>query len=61
MKKTEGFINASYRKIPAYFNLETNEIRGRNLFYDILIDINVWFDVEILGIEEFPILIEKDE
>ena len=50
---------ARYRGIPAYFNLETNEIQGRNWIYDILIEINIWIDVNIVEIEEFPILIEE--
>jgi hypothetical protein len=51
---------AYYRGIPAYFDPETNELMGRNVFYDILIDINIWFDVYIVDIEEFPIWIEKN-
>lgn len=52
---------AYYRKIPAYFNVETGELRGRNMLYSFLININLWFDVQILGVEEFPILVEKDD
>ncbi len=51
---------AYYRKIPAYFNLETSELRGRNKIYDILISINIWIDCNIIQVEEFPILIEED-
>lgn len=51
---------AYYRRIPCYFNEETNEIIGRNKFYDILIDINIWFDYEILNLEELPVWIEED-
>lgn len=50
---------AYYRKIPAYFNEETLEIRGRNKFYNWLIAINIWIDINIVGIDEFPILVEK--
>lgn len=49
MKKPENFKNAYYRKIPAYYNLKTDELKGRNWFYDILID------SKILMLEEFPI------
>jgi len=51
---------AYYRKIPCYFDSDTNEILGRNIFYDILIDINIWIDFTLLGIEELPIWIEED-
>ncbi|PQL91008.1 hypothetical protein [Apibacter adventoris] len=60
MKKPENFKNAYYRKIPAYFNLETDELIGRNWFYDLLIEINVFVDAKILMLEEFPILIKED-
>lgn len=52
---------ALYRKIPCYFDKETNEIIGRNKFYDILLDIVIWFDLNILQVEEFPIWIEMDD
>lgn len=52
---------ARYRKIPIYFNPDTGEIKGRNKFYDILVDINIWIDIKIVNIEYFPIWIEEDE
>jgi len=52
---------ARYRGIPCLFNPETNEIEGTNWLTSLLIDINVWFDIEIIGVEEFPIYIEDDE
>ena len=39
-KRKEGYKNAHYRNIPAYFNIEESAIEGRNWFYDLLIDIN---------------------
>ncbi len=58
--KNTNFKKAYYRSIPAYFNLETNEIKGRNWFYNILISINLWIDINIIEVEEFPIMVEKD-
>jgi hypothetical protein len=52
---------AYYRRIPAYFDPETNEIMGRNKFYDILIDINIWIDFQILNLEELPVWIEENK
>ncbi len=52
---------AYYRKIPIYFNPENNQITGRNWFYEILLNINIWIDIKIVGIEEFPILMEEDK
>ncbi len=57
----EGFKKAYYRKIPAYFNEETYELIGRNWFYDLLIDWNVWFDFVILELDGLPIFIEKED
>ena len=52
---------AYYRMIPCFFNPNTNELEGRNWFYDLLIELNVWIDFELLGIEELPIYIEEDD
>ena len=56
----EGFKKAYYRSIPAYFNLETNELQGRNKFYDLLISINLQFDTYIVGVENYPIEIVEE-
>lgn len=50
--------NAHYRKIPCYFDDETNEIIGRNWIYDLLVDLNIWLDINVFDVEEFPILVE---
>ena len=51
---------AFYRKIPCFYNEQTGEIKGRNKIYDILIDINIFIDFEILGIEYLPIKVENN-
>jgi hypothetical protein len=51
---------AKYRGIPCYFNIFTCEIEGRNWFYDLLLDLNIWIDVNIVGVEGFPIIIEEE-
>lgn len=51
---------AYYRMIPAFFDPKTNEIKGRNWFYSFLIDLNIWFDVNVVKVEEFPILVEEE-
>lgn len=55
------YRKAKYRKIPAYFDMETNELYGTNWFYDKLIELNIWFDVNIIGVESLPIEVEIDE
>lgn len=57
--KIKRYRKAKYRKIPAYFDMETNEIYGRNWLFDKLIDLNIWFDVNVVKVNEFPIEIEE--
>ena len=52
---------AHYRNIPVYFNPETNEVKGRNGFYDIIVDINIFIDFYILLLEELPIWIDEEK
>lgn len=50
-----------YRGIPVWVNVENSysaEIRGRNWFYDKLVNIMVWIDVEIIMVDGFDIWIE---
>jgi hypothetical protein len=53
--------NAKYRGVPCWFNPLNNEIKGKNKLYDILIDILVWFDMNVFIVDEFPIWVEVDE
>lgn len=58
MKKPEGCLLAYYRSIPAYFNPITEQIIGRNWFWNLLVVFNAWWDFDVLGLEEVPVLIE---
>jgi hypothetical protein len=53
-------MKARYRSIPCFFDPQNNELQGRNWFYDILVDINIWVDFRLLGLEELPIEIEEN-
>jgi len=53
--------NGHYRWLPIWYDEETEEIMGRNPISDIVLDILVWFDIEILEIEEIPIWIDVEE
>lgn len=46
---------ALYRKIPCYFNPSTNELIGTNMFYDILVWINIFIDFYLVGLTELPV------
>lgn len=54
-------VKAYYREIPCYFNPLNNQIWGRNDFYEILLQIAIWIDINIVLVDEFPVWIEKDE
>jgi len=52
---------AYYRIIPCYYNPINDELWGRNWFWDFVLGIVLWVDVNILEVEGFSIHIEKDE
>lgn len=50
-----------YRGIPIWVEFENSlgaEIEGRNWFYDILVNIALWIDVEILMVDGFDVWVE---
>ena len=57
--KKDIFYYAKFYGIPVYFQPEENEIRGRNLFWNVLLNILEPF-IRIFPAEEgFPIEIEN--
>jgi hypothetical protein len=52
---------AKYRNIPCLYNNVNDELIGTNWFYNILLDIIIWIDINIFQIEEFPLWIEVDD
>jgi hypothetical protein len=56
---------AYYRRIPIYYNQCTEEVKGRNWFYDILLESMLWIDFNItfrlFDSEGFPIWVEIDD
>lgn len=57
----KGFKKAYYRWIPVYFDKGTEEIKGRNLIYDAILDVAIWVDVNIVNVEDFPLWVEEDK
>lgn len=55
------FKKAYYRKIPAYYDVMTNEVVGRIPIYDIAIEIMIWIDTYIIEVDEYPIYIEDND
>ncbi len=53
--------NATYRGIPCWYNPIDNELKGKNWLFDILISFNIWWDFNVLLLEELPLWIEVDE
>ena len=52
---------ARYRGIPCWLDTITDELTGRNWVYDILVGINLWFDLNILKLDDIPIWVEVDD
>jgi hypothetical protein len=51
-----------YRRIPVFVKELAGggaEVEGRNWFYNILVDIMLWIDIEIIMVEEFDVWIEE--
>jgi hypothetical protein len=54
------FKRATYHDIPCWFNQKTGELHGRNWFYDLIVEFNLWLDVHVFEVDEFQIWIEDD-
>jgi hypothetical protein len=55
------FKRAKYRGIPCWYNEQTDELRTNNWLYGVLVNINLWVDFQLLGLEKLPIWIIEDE
>ena len=53
--------NSSYRGIPCWYNPITDEIKGKNWFYDQLVSIFSWFDLNVLALDAIPLWVDVDE
>lgn len=56
-------IRAKFYKIPCYYTIETEELEGRNWFYDKLVDLATLFHQvcnELLDLD-YPFMIELDK
>lgn len=52
---------AHYNGVPCYYDEETGELEGRNKFYDILVDIHLWFDINVFEVDSFEIWVDVEE
>jgi len=52
--------NALYRGIPCWYNPINEEIKGKNQLFEYLLRLIVWIDVNIVGIDAFPLWVEVD-
>lgn len=51
-------LNAKYYFIPCWYNSLIDEISGKNKFWDVLLDIAIWYDVDVLQKQEFSLWVE---
>jgi len=61
MKINREKLRASYRGVPCFFNELTNEITTKNKFYGYVIGILIFWDLRILGKEDFPFWVETEK
>lgn len=52
---------AYYRFIPIWFDDETCEVEVRMLWLQPWLNVVLWFDIKILRIKEFKIIVQVDE
>lgn len=58
MNKRDIFYYARFYGIPVYFQPETNEMIGRNWFYDLLLHLIIPFELFLVDCNEYKIEIE---
>lgn len=66
IKVDDSYKKGHYRNIPIYGKElddwgEGLDIKGRNEFYSLLVDIVLWFDTYILMVEGYEVWIEEDK
>ncbi|MDD5353082.1 MAG: hypothetical protein PHS93_07985 [Candidatus Omnitrophica bacterium] len=58
-------IKGFFYFIPIFYNEENNELKGKNAFFDLLLNIMIFIHknivIKITGIEDFPIKLEVSE
>lgn len=57
----DGYKKARYRGIPCLFNEDTYDLAATNWFYDIILDVFVWFDAVFVGEFRIEILPEDEQ
>lgn len=56
----KGYYSRLY-KIPIYItDMDEMAIEGRNWFWEQILNLAVWWDINIVQIEEFDIIAEKE-
>lgn len=54
-------LHAKYRFIPCWFNDFTNDVSGKNKMWNMLLGIVIWIDVNVVGVDEFPLWVEDSQ
>lgn len=52
---------ATYMGIPCWYDMLTDELTGRNRFYDFLLDIALYFSLYVLRKDDIEFWVEVDE
>lgn len=56
-----GVKKGKYRGIPIYYDPISHEMMGRNWLSDVLLNINLWFDINVIKVDSFDIWLEEDK
>ena len=59
-QKPEGFKNARYAGIPCWLNFADNELIGQNWFYDKILSVILFIDINLFLVDGFRIVIIDD-
>lgn len=51
-------LKATHRSIPCFYNQCNEELWGRNKFWDILLSIALWIDVNVFMVDELLLWVE---
>lgn len=53
--------NATYHRIPCFYNPINDELKGKNKFFDVFVSLFIWIDFNVRMLDELPIWVEVDK
>lgn len=56
-----AFKKAYYHGVPIWYNEETCEVEPRKRWLSIILDFIIWWDMDVMKVDEFEIYIEDGD